>query len=290
MANEKKTGVQIASETMTENGIMPDVASPESLKRFATATKRMGRNLNTNGITAKDILRLSRNIDIKRANSEIHWAIPLSMRNWVMSIKTQASTKYGATKHDVKVQFLDYKSAVVQTGVKKPLQLAKEVATGKIKYDCDCGRHRYWYRFIADTGGWAFGVKETRFPKIRNPRLTGIACKHIVRVAKELESSRAIHNMIAKFLKAPIETTTSKSNEERIKKRMLENRKHIIRAKRDKMVEKKTITKLLKKPTDKPKKPSEQEILKQALKLAKAGQTKDAMALLTALAKQQGKL
>lgn len=289
MAN-KKTSAQVAYETLTENGVMPDVASNASIKRFSNVMARYGRGINANGITAKEILQMSKQKDITRANKEIHWAVPLNVRGWVMEIKTQASQKYGASEHYVKIQFLDTNSAQEQVGIKKPLQLAKEVATGKIKYDCDCGRHKYWYRFIANTGKWAYGVKETREPKIRNPSLTGVACKHIVRVAKELESSRAIHNMIAKFLKAPIETTTSKSNEERIKKRMLENRKHIIRAKRDKMVENKTIAKPLKKPTDKPKKPSEQEILKQALKLAKVGQTKDAMALLTALAKQQGKL
>lgn len=298
MAN-KKTGVQLASETLTTNGEMPDVASPDSIKRFATAAKRMGRDLNANGITAHEIKRLSRRIDIQRANSEIHWAVGLNMRSWVMAIKTQASAKHGASSHMVHVQFLGYKNAIASMGTKKPVQIAKEIAAGAIKYDCDCGRHRYWYRFIADTGGWAYGKSETRFPNIRNPRLTGIACKHMIRVAHELENSRAIHNMIAKFLDKPVETV--QNNEERIKKRMLENKKHIMRVNGSKMVASKDFTKPnpATKKTPKPiqakavaptvKKQSEAAVLKQAMKLIKAGKTDAATAMMKALAKQQGK-
>ncbi len=56
-----------------------------------------------------------------------------------------------------------------------------------LKFDCDCGRHRFWYRYISTIGGFNAGRDETGFPKIRNPQLTGVACKHVLRTLTAIQ-------------------------------------------------------------------------------------------------------
>ena len=72
------------------------------------------------------------------------------------------------------------------------VDVKKAVIDGKINFDCDCGRHRYWYRYLATVGKYNFGIDENRYPSTRNPKLTGVACKHALRVMKHLMSPHMI--------------------------------------------------------------------------------------------------
>lgn len=71
---------------------------------------------------------------------------------------------------------------------------------GHLSFDCDCERHRYFFRYIATIGGFNAGRDETGYPKIRNPGLKGVACKHVLRVMAELQSSAAILHFIEKAM------------------------------------------------------------------------------------------
>ena len=77
---------------------------------------------------------------------------------------------------------------------------ARRAAMGRISIDCGCGRHQYWYRYLAGVGNFAVTPPgEKDFPKIRNPKLTGACCKHVLKVLRVLKSG-SIHNLIAKEL------------------------------------------------------------------------------------------
>lgn len=69
-------------------------------------------------------------------------------------------------------------------------QAAKALVSGRLSFECPCGRHQYWYRYLATLGGYAIEPLERDFPKIRNPRLTGCCCKHVLRVLQELKKNR----------------------------------------------------------------------------------------------------
>lgn len=228
--------VELLNKMVTNDGVMPDEISHAELKRFVAKSKALGREITSNGITAKEILRFAKNIDIKRANEQIHYAVPLNMSHYVMTIRTQASNLYGATSHQIKIEFKDKNKALAVTIEKTSLIAAKVLAAGKIAFDCDCGRHSYWYRYIAQAGGWSYGKKEIRAPNIRNKPLRGVACKHIVRVANELLSSRAIHNMLAKFLENGMAVKQNKTNAKRIETRMLNTVKKVVRVKKSELV------------------------------------------------------
>lgn len=147
------------------------------------------------GILAKQVINLSSPDDRGRASREIHTVIPVSNRGGVVHIQTNASAKSDVARHHVMVQFLDYDKVLADGNT--ALEAARRMLAGKLKFDCDCGRHTYWYRYIASIGSFNYGRPEDGFPRIRNPKLMGIACKHVIRVMATINAG-ATFNLFAK--------------------------------------------------------------------------------------------
>ena len=147
------------------------------------------------GILAKQVINLSAPEDRQRASREIHTVIPVSNRGGVVQLVTNASAKSDVTRHTVMVQFLGYDSALADGN--SSLDAARAMVAGKIKFDCDCKRHTFWYRYIASIGNFNYGRPEDGFPRIRNPKLMGIACKHVIRVMATINAG-ATFNLFAK--------------------------------------------------------------------------------------------
>ena len=287
---DMRSNIQAAEDTMmTALGEMPKEANADGIKRFSIKMKSKGVDPDSEGITHTQVLKLSRREDIKRANDDIKWFVPMlvfSSGSGRLGIKfrTDASKKYGASQHEVSVEFLDVRKAIANMADKKPLQTAKDLINGRLKFDCDCGRHRYWYRYIAHTGRWSIGHPETRFPKIRNPRLTGVACKHVVRVMHGIENSRSTMNMIVKYLDKPMFHRQDEAKVQRtIKAHKAEPKK--ITVKREALIKRKDVAKEATKTAEKATKA--QEIMAKAFADLKAeGMTTSQF---MALAKQMSK-
>lgn len=153
----------------------------------------------TSGIRARQVLDLSLPIDRTRANEQIRSAVPVSARGGVVRFMTNAGPDSDVTYHHVTVEFLSYASAAsgARGDAKKS---AAWLRREPLKIECDCGRWRYWYRFIATIGGFNAGRDETGFPKVRNPKLHGVACKHILRVMADVESSGTVLSFLARLI------------------------------------------------------------------------------------------
>lgn len=167
--------------------------------------------------------------DIDKAKAEIRTAIPVSSVNGVVRFLTNAGPDSKVTRHTVTVELMGWTSAMgelagVKLGDTKSVRtVANRMRKGYLKFDCDCERHRYFFRYLASTGGYAYGKQETGYPKIRNPHLIGCACKHVLRVMAELESSGTCLNFLTKALErannaTPRTTLTQKQAEEALKK------------------------------------------------------------------------
>nr|WP_225312426.1 hypothetical protein [Salmonella sp.] len=50
---------------------------------------------------------------------------------------------------------------------KSALKIAKSLCAGRVSFDCDCGRHQYWYRYIATAGNCHGPPKNTPIKKVR---------------------------------------------------------------------------------------------------------------------------
>lgn len=151
------------------------------------------------GIRARQVLDLSMPDDRARANAEIRTAVPVAAYGSKVRFMTNAGPNSDVNHHHVIVDFLSYASAASGArgdGKKSAAWMRKE----PLKIECDCGRWRYWFRYIATIGKFNAGRDETGYPKVRNPNLRGVACKHILRVMAEVESSTSIQVFLARLI------------------------------------------------------------------------------------------
>lgn len=172
----------------TLGGMTRKIDAPE-LEAFRRNIETV-RKAYKSGIKADQVLNLSLDDDLIRARKEIHTGIPTRFQGNTLHFMTNAGPDSDVKQHYVTIKFLDL-IAIATTPI--PLLTAtKQVAQGYLAFDCDCRRHRYWYRYISTIGGFNAGRAETGFPKIRNPHLSGVACKHVLRVMTALSQALAI--------------------------------------------------------------------------------------------------
>jgi hypothetical protein len=151
----------------------------DDLRAFQNNVQRLKKKF-TGGITAQHVIDLALGSDKDRANKQINMAVPASVHGGKVHFITNSGPDSDVARHHVHVQFLDFDGAVAASP-NDPKKLGKLVAGGRLAFDCDCGRHTFWYRYIATIGRYNVGRAETGYPKIRNPKLLGVACKHVLR-------------------------------------------------------------------------------------------------------------
>jgi len=172
----------------------------DDLKGFEKSRTKARQKYNNSvpGITYAQLVASSQAIDIKRANnsvddgSGIKRAVPVSLKHNVINIRVEASDVSKHQHHMVKVRFEEW-DQLVDGAVeedKGTSNLTKQLCSGRVSYDCDCGRHQYWYRYIATAGNFALAPpKEYAYPKVKNPNLKGVACKHVIHSMTRLQSA-----------------------------------------------------------------------------------------------------
>jgi hypothetical protein len=171
----------------------------DDLRQFAAAAKKLGKKYNGK-ITAKQVIEHSLPIDRKRANDEIRTAVVVRAHAGKLFFVTNAGPQSKDVRHHVVVDFPQFQAFAASP--KEPKYLAKALLEGPLKFDCDCGRTRFWFRYIATIGGFNAGRPETGFPKIRNPRLVGVACKHALRVMQTILRDMTVRTQAERMLKA----------------------------------------------------------------------------------------
>ena len=167
------------TDEMRKQGIKSREINLEDIKAFEQNRKTLQDKYEA-GVTAAQIVELALDIDIQRSNNEIRSAVPVRFKGDMLHFITNASAESNVAQHYVMVQFKNIGSMAQRKG--DPTEQAKKIAQSYLAFDCDCGRHTYWYRNIATIGGFNAGRAETGFPKVRNPHLVGVACKHVLRV------------------------------------------------------------------------------------------------------------
>ncbi|WP_445157648.1 hypothetical protein [Halomonas sp. E14] len=161
------------------------------------------------GITARQVIDMSLSADRERARRQITTAVPTAGRGLrgsnrqVEALEVRFITNAGpdsdVSRHHVTVEFAGYQTAIA-SGAESPQRAAARLRKEGVRFDCDCGRHRYWFRYIATIGRYNAGRPETGYPKIRNPKLNGVACKHVLRVMAEIEGGSAVQSFLARAI------------------------------------------------------------------------------------------
>lgn len=176
------------------------IFTPEDMKRFIESRTSIRGKFDsaTPGITYAQLVAQSTSIDIKRANNKvddgtgIKSATFLGLKQNTAIISVKASDESVHAHHRVKIRFEGWDPAVEELGDEKTSAavIVRQLCAGRVSFDCDCGRHQYWYRYIATAGNYALTPpKEYAFPKVRNPDLTGVACKHVIHSMTRFQSA-----------------------------------------------------------------------------------------------------
>ncbi|SER36149.1 MULTISPECIES: hypothetical protein [Pseudomonas] len=193
----------------TTLGGKPKIITADDLKTFTHNVRQLKNQAKSKriygGIRAKSVIDMSWKADRQRANREIHMANPTHYAamtegggqgtSLVVHFYTNASADSEFTHHNVNVQFLDF-GAVVASPVKSD-KIIKQMTGGRLRFECSCPRHKYFFRYVATQAEYNYGRAELSFPKITNPGLSGVACKHALRVMQVILHS-ATFNAYAK--------------------------------------------------------------------------------------------
>jgi hypothetical protein len=149
------------------------------------------------GITPQQVIDFSLGIDRERANKEIFYCSPFRRKGDVQRFITNASKTSRHDRHYVDVQFMSFNALVTQPR-KVGLRLTRQqLASGYIKFDCTCEHHTFRRRYVATVGKYAYGRQENAYPKMTNPHLDGVACKHVLRVMQYITSPAGVQYMQA---------------------------------------------------------------------------------------------
>jgi hypothetical protein len=201
------------------------------LQAFRKNMRTVQNRLSGAGITAGQVLdfakarplvsAVDRTTDLTRSNTQIRVAVPsfahvtrTQTGQAVLDMRfiTNAGPESQASRHHVHVRFLGFaqelralqatpsKSSEKDKGATSMAASVNRLRGGYLAFDCDCERHRFVYRYISTVGGFNAGRAESGYPKITNPKLYGVACKHVLRVMGEVSSSRNVAKFIGDAL------------------------------------------------------------------------------------------
>lgn len=170
----------------------------DDLLRFDKMRKKFKKRMGGfPGVTYMEVAHRSTKTRIDRASNRsndrrgITKAALVAIRANVATIRVKASEVSVHQEHRVQLRLEEWESYMADaSGAVRSYELAtKKACAGRISIACDCGDHQYRYRYMATLGNYAIAPpKEFAFPKITNPELTGLACKHVIKAMTMMQS------------------------------------------------------------------------------------------------------
>jgi hypothetical protein len=184
--------------TTTLGGVVRQISNAD-LVTFKRSALALGARMRQ-GVTAQEVIDLSRQADRERSRLQIPTAIATRLTAGDIIFSTSSGPDSKVIRHLVHIVFPGYGSFV--SAPLTALQAAAELVKAPLKFDCDCPHHRFRFRFITSALGCASGRVESGFPKLTNPHLSGIGCKHVLRALVELQRGMLPRRLIAKMIEA----------------------------------------------------------------------------------------
>lgn len=171
--------------------------TPAELRQFLRARRKIARQYSEakQGATLRSLLSSSLPVDIKRSKG-VRSAVLYGRKGNVLNFMVSGVQR---AHYRVQIRLEGWDRAL--TTNTKALKAVQQIISGRLSIECSCGRHQYWYRYLATIGGFAIAPLERDFPKIKNPKLSGCCCKHILKVLNEMQKSR-VQFVLAKELDA----------------------------------------------------------------------------------------
>jgi len=200
----------------------------QDIQQFGAAKKRVERSFKaTAGAPIIKLLASSLHDDVMRANTQIRGGGLHQVTGAVLhfNIPSSGQTRGAPAFYGVRIRldswnnhltsYSDYKDAV------------RESVKGNVSIDCNCGQFQYKYRYVATAANVSLRPYEKDFPKIKNPNLHGMCCKHLIKAlslvrtptyAKLLEKQMEKQSSSVGFLGDTKATSLSKKDMATLKK------------------------------------------------------------------------
>ncbi len=164
----------------------------QTLHKMAAATEKAQGKFNSReaGIPINQAIQGS-SVEDKRAAKSIRAATLYKLTGNILDFRVTSSgeTTNAPPYYKTRVRLEDWTTAVSRAKAKDYMAAAQQATHGYVSFDCNCGRYIYWYQYLATIGNFDIAPGETVFPKIRNKKLKGIACKHILKALITLQAS-----------------------------------------------------------------------------------------------------
>ncbi|HHO0939052.1 TPA: hypothetical protein ACRTTK_003088 [Aeromonas hydrophila] len=170
----------------------------DDLKRFDKLRKQYKkRGGGLPGVTYAELVAKSAESRVDRASNRskdrrgVSQAQLLKLRANVATIKVKASDISDHQHHKVDIRFEEWDGQMgdADGSDRGYAKAARKACAGRMSINCSCGDHQYRYRYMATLGNYCLSPpKEFAYPKITNPNLTGLACKHVLLAATMLQS------------------------------------------------------------------------------------------------------
>ncbi|WCH25152.1 hypothetical protein [Aeromonas salmonicida] len=170
----------------------------DDLIRFDKMRKKFKKRMGgLPGVTYLEVAHRSAKTRIDRASNRsndrrgISKAALVAIRSNIATIRVKASEVSVHQEHRVQLRLEQWEEFMADaSGTVRSYELAtKKACAGRISIACDCGDHQYRYRYMATIGNYVLAPpKEGAFPKITNPELTGLACKHVIKSMTMMQS------------------------------------------------------------------------------------------------------
>lgn len=178
------------------------------LNQMAKALDRADNKFQSNvkGVPARELIRRALPRDKQRVK-DIAAATLYSFEGNTLNFRVTASgeTPNAPSHYKVRIRLEEWNEKAMRTEGANWRSKSQQACFGNVSIDCNCGGYQFPYRYLATIGGFAI-TPEHVFPKIKNPRLKGCCCKHILktltimqgpivvnRVAKEMQNWSRSH-------------------------------------------------------------------------------------------------
>ena len=160
-------------------------------------------NLRLDELTRKDLLAALDGKTKKRAKLIRGYRYIGVTEDFTVYIGVNSVTAKPPTVYTVKIKLLEYPDLLEE----KDLSTRERVRlcmAGDMAISCSCPAFRYWgYEYIVSQLDSIVGAEQKIFPKVRNPKLEGVMCKHCyyaikgfgtfwTRVAKDIDTGNFI--------------------------------------------------------------------------------------------------
>ena len=161
------------------------------LNNMAKAVDKMAGSFDQsrNGVAVPHLVNASLPADKERAR-RIKNALLFKFSGSMLTFRVTSSgeTPNAPSHYVVKVRLEEW-DIQVRKGIDKYCNIASDSAVrGRVSFGCTCGRHTFWYRYLATLGHFALEPFEGVFPKIRNPHLKGCCCKHVLKTLMVMQT------------------------------------------------------------------------------------------------------